>query len=111
MVNLVMGDSPYMKDLAEKYSTSVYKDGRLLEIRTCPMKPSKSEWQLALHVGLGLKWYVLNGTARRFLLMQSMQVEAYELFIMGSLVTSKDFQNFKTLHQPIKANKQKQHVP
>jgi hypothetical protein len=25
--------------------------------------------------------------------MQSMQVEAYELFIMGSLVTSKDFQN------------------
>jgi len=93
MVNFVTGDSPYMKDLAETYSVSVLKDGRLLEIRTCPMKPSKSEWQLALHVGLGLKWYALSGTARRFLLMQSMQVEAYELFIMGSLVTSKVFQN------------------
>ena len=93
MINFGMGDSPHMKDLAEKYSTSVFKDGRHLEIRTCLMKPPKSEGKLALHIGLGLKWYALNGTARRFLLTQIMQVEAYELFIMGSLLTSRDFLN------------------
>ena len=99
MVNFVMGDSPYMRDLAEKYATSVYKDGRVLEIRTCPMKPSKSEWQLALHAGFGFKWYALNGTARRSLLMQTMQVEAYELFIMGIAF---NFQRFPQRPRSIK---------
>ena len=105
MLNFVMGDSPYMKDLAEKYSTSVFKDGRFLEIRTCPMKPPRTEGKMALHVGLGLKWYALSGTARRFLLTQTMDVEAYELFIMGSILTSKVFQItsvHKTQHLPEK---------
>ena len=102
MVNFVMGASPYMINLAEKYSKRVHKDGRHVEIRTCPMRPTRGNQPLALHVGLGLKWYALSGPARRFLLAQMMQCEAYELFLMGLLVNTDHFRStlpHKTYHR------------
>ena len=91
MVNFVMGGSPYMVSLAEKYSKRIHMDGRKIEIRTCPVKQNRWQEPQAVHVGLGLKWYALSGQARRFLLAETMRYEAYELYIMSMLMNSKHF--------------------
>ena len=91
MVNFVMGASPYMVSLAEKYSKRLHRDGRQIEIRTCPIRQTRWHEQQAIHVGLGLKWYALSGQARRFLLGETMRYEAYELYIMSMLMNGQHF--------------------
>ena len=78
MCMLAGSEAPLMVDRQRQHSTSVHNCARLLDVRTYPAHKTENNFVVPLHVGMGLKWYVLSPAARRVLLRMRVAYRSFE---------------------------------
>ena len=87
LIMLAGGDGPMMSEKARTHSNVVYQSFRLVDLRSLPMT-SSGGYQVPLHIGLGMKWYLISPLARKLLLQMTWKHASFERAIWSELYNS-----------------------